>query len=165
MQMGARGKMAFEAFWTRVSPALRRLIARYMYGASAEDREDMLQDLAVRFMVALPGFKGGICKPETWAYRVALNAIREKHRRAAHRATLPLEDVHAGPDPFRQVRARMTAMTMVSCISPRERRAITDKYIHGLTYEEMAGRYGETVRAIKTRTLRALRKARLNVHA
>ncbi|HEX3769186.1 MAG TPA: sigma factor, partial [Puia sp.] len=44
-----------------------------MYAFTAQDREDLFQEIVIRIWKALPGFKG-LSKESTWMYRIALNA-------------------------------------------------------------------------------------------
>lgn len=61
-----------------------------LYSRSAEDRHDLVQDIAAELWRAFPKYDSA--RPfTTWMYRIALNVAISHARRAGYRQTQPLE--------------------------------------------------------------------------
>lgn len=72
----------FSQALTEHGAALSRLAASYT--GSAGDRDDLVQDIALAFWLALPTFRGD-CSDRTFLFRIAHNrGIRHLSRRRAH---------------------------------------------------------------------------------
>lgn len=63
-------RTAYEDLLRRYLAALRRLAGSYT--STNEEREDLLQDIAMALWTALPRFRGDASE-RTWLYRVAHN--------------------------------------------------------------------------------------------
>jgi len=81
---GAGGRRAeFDAAWDAIRPRVWALVARV--SGSAEAADDLTQEVAVRAVESLDGFRGG-AELSTWLYRIAVNtALRNREQRHARR--------------------------------------------------------------------------------
>jgi RNA polymerase sigma factor (sigma-70 family) len=62
------------------------------YAKSADDREDLAQEIAVQLWRSFRGFDEGRSKFSTWMYRIALNVAISQSRRDSTRARYVLAD-------------------------------------------------------------------------
>ena len=143
-------------------PAIRRLCAAYT--ASAGDREDLAQEIALNLWTALPRFRGAASE-RTWLYRIAHNvALTYVHK--ARRYAGPLDcsegvlDALAAADDVEGQAARaeqqQRLLTAVSRLPLDDRRLVL-LYLEGLTGAEMAAGLGISEANAATRLSR-LRK-------
>src|SRR3982751_5419195 len=137
-------------------PALQRLVNAYVRGA--EDRQDLLQEIATELWKALPKFRGDSSE-RTWLYRIAHNiaitwSIRV-HRRQAR--GLSEEQDYASPE-----RAEQSAIEnqrrawMLSAIRelPEDDRQVIVLHLEGLSYAEIEQVTGLSQNVIGTRLSR-----------
>ncbi|MEL7117084.1 MAG: RNA polymerase sigma factor [Pseudomonadota bacterium] len=80
---GAGDRQAFAALIDRHYDGLFRLFFRLV--GQKEGAEDLTHDLCLALPGKLAGFRGD-AQFKTWLYRVALNAVQDRRRRAATRA-------------------------------------------------------------------------------
>lgn len=87
---------AFRTLYRRHTPVLYGLVAGMLGDRSGPDVDDIVQDVWVRAVRALPGFRWE-CALRTWLSGIALNRTREDlRRRSRRRDDAPLE---AAPPP------------------------------------------------------------------
>src|SRR4051812_448892 len=81
------------------------------YTLTAEDCQDLVQEILLQVWRSLPQFQGR-ASPSTWFYRVALNTAlgwhrKERRRQVRQRPILEVEDLPvAGPDSAQQALRR-----------------------------------------------------------
>ena len=151
----------FEAF----KEALYRLAGAY--AASAEDREDLLQEITVALWRALPAFRGEASQ-RTYVYRIAHNvALRfssRLHRRGSRESPTHEVEEMAGreQDPAETLAdaERLRALRDVVRRLPLRDRQIVLLYLEGLSHTEIGEASGLSQNAISVRLTRARAKLR-----
>jgi RNA polymerase sigma-70 factor (ECF subfamily) len=160
-----------EGAWHDLTRALKAYIGRRV--SSAEDRDDLVQDVLLRVHRGADGLKGRDAAG-AWIYRIAQNAIVDHWRR--HRRSLPVTADEAEAaiarlalpeddgDGLQQALAAYVASLVPGLPSPyRETLALTE--LQGLTNAEAARRLGVSLSAVKSRVLRGRKLLRAAVAA
>ncbi|AXY76847.1 sigma-70 family RNA polymerase sigma factor [Paraflavitalea soli] len=140
-----------EAFTEQIAgnEALIWKICR-LYGHTAEDRQDLFQEIMVQTWQSFDQFRGE-AKFSTWLYQVALNTaiagIRKKKRTIpiVQREAIPEMADHSPPADDEQLQQLYTAITKLNGIE----KALTLLYLEDKSYKEM-----ETILGINESTLR-----------
>jgi len=165
-----------SAAWTEFIERYRRLIygaihrANERFGAGWDESaleevfEEVLWKLLRRRGKALASWKGD-CKLETWIYRIVRNVCIDRLRTAGRRGeTAELPDGHAesaAPSGAGATDLRISLEQAIErALSPREAMAVRLIYFEGLTYREVAERFGMSVGAMSGFVFRALGKLR-----
>jgi RNA polymerase sigma-70 factor (ECF subfamily) len=115
------------------------------YTLTAEDRQDLAQEILLQVWRSLPRFQGR-CHASTWCYRVALNTAldwhQKEHRRAGRqRSSARLDDLPAaGDDGPGQAAHRETVERLYAAIGrlPRIDAALVMLYLDDLSYRQIA---------------------------
>lgn len=117
------------------------------YTFTAEDCQDLVQEILLQVWRSLPGFEGR-SSAATWIYRIALNTAlgwhRDEHRRQSHHnhiAGFDIENVAAeNADCTRQAASRETVERLYHAIQqlPKTDAALVLLYLDELSYREMA---------------------------
>lgn len=125
----------------------------YIYCRDAEERRDLMQEMAIQLWRAFPSFDARAA-PATWTYRVAMNVAISHRRREGRRLreTLPLDfafdvaDETFAPDTeqARQLRALIDTLDELS-------RALVLFYLEGFDHAEIAALLGTTASNVSTR--------------
>lgn len=141
----------------RYGPALSRLASAYARNKS--EREDLLQDIALALLIALPAFRAE-CPERAFVLRVAHNrALALVTRRRAHADIEPLDDdvVDAAPAPPDVVeqRARRRALAHAIRVLPFGQRQVVLLSLEGLSHDEIAAVLGLNANAVGVRLHRA----------
>lgn len=152
--------VAFERWLAAIRPELLRYAADRLGGDRA-DAEDVLQDAAVRALLALRDGRVP-ANPRAWMYVIVRNRCHDV--RGARRAHQPLDDAYAvsattpGPDEHAAARRRLDAVvTAVGALPDSQRRALVSATLEGRPYEEIAAREATSVQAVKSLVHRARR--------
>jgi RNA polymerase sigma-70 factor, ECF subfamily len=143
-------------------PAIRRLCAAYT--ASAGDREDLAQEIALNLWTALPRFRGAASE-RTWLYRIAHNvALTYVHKARRYAGPLDcgegvLDALAAADDVEGQAARAEQQQRLLVAVSrlPLDDRRLVLLYLEGLTGAEMAAVLGISEANAATRLSR-LRK-------
>jgi RNA polymerase sigma-70 factor, ECF subfamily len=140
------------------------------YTHSAEDGQDLAQEILLQVWRSLPQFQGW-ASPSTWIYRVALNTAlswrRQEHRRPARQPLLEVDQVPAaGSASAEQLEQRETVEKLYVAIRqlPKTDAALVLLYLDDLSYREMADVLGisETNVGVKLNRAKAALKQLLN---
>ena len=115
------------------------------YTLSAEEREDLAQEILLQIWRSLPRFEGR-SSPSTWCYRVALNSAlgwhrAEGRRRARHETWLATDELTtAGPDDGVALQQRELVERLYDAIHqlPKADAALVLLYLDDLSYRDMA---------------------------
>ncbi len=115
------------------------------YTLTAEDCQDLAQEILLQVWRSLPQFQGR-ASAGTWFYRVALNTAlgwhRKEHRRRVHQEIfLAVENVPVGaPDSSEQLAQREVVERLYTAIRqlPKADAALVLLYLEDLSYREMA---------------------------
>jgi RNA polymerase sigma-70 factor, ECF subfamily len=115
------------------------------YTLTAEDCQDLAQEILLQVWRSLPQFQGR-ASASTWVYRVALNTAlgwhrKEGRRRARQQPLLEPEDLPvAGLDSAEQLQQREVVERLYATIRqlPKADAALVLLYLDDLSYREMA---------------------------
>lgn len=115
------------------------------YTLTAEDCQDLVQEILLQVWRSLPQFQGR-ASASTWLYRVALNTAlgwhRKEHRRQVRqRPILEVEDLPIdGPDGAQQAGRREVVERLYAAIRrlPRAEAALVLLYLDDLSYRQIA---------------------------
>ncbi len=109
-----------------------------LYRDSAEDREDLFQEIVFQLWKSYPSFKGN-ASTGTWLYRIALNtaisSFRKKKPEIRYTETLP--DVAEGP-PSEEVAMRQELFFTAMKQCDDSEKTIIALYLEGLSYQQIA---------------------------
>lgn len=162
---------ALERLVERLYPDLYRLALRMT--ASPADAEDATQDVMVRVITRLGGFRGD-AKVTTWAYRIAVNVLLDRRKSCAERERLTfdrfaadlLDGLAAGPSsaPDAELLARevMLACThvLLTCLDREQRVVYVLADVLGVSAAEGAEICEVSPDAYRQRLSRARRRVR-----
>ncbi len=152
------GPPSFEELFLDVHDRLYR--ALYFITGSSADAEELMQDAFLKLWERWDRLDT-IEDPVAYLFRVALNGVRMRARRAqmAARKILPAAGTR---DPFDDINVREDVRRMLRGISPRQRSAIVLTEIFGYSSEQAARIMGiqpTTVRVLASQGRAALRKS------
>jgi RNA polymerase sigma factor (sigma-70 family) len=125
--------------------------------------EDLLADTFERVLRARRRFDPRKGSEKTWLYTIALNCLRDHHRREAARGrALGRVAVPSNPvvSPTEAVEDRDVVRRALEGLSEEEREAVALRYGADLTVPEIARLKHEKLTTIEGRVYRALRKMR-----
>jgi RNA polymerase sigma-70 factor (ECF subfamily) len=132
-----------------------------------DSAEDVFQDTWVRVIRRIAGFRGD--RPfAPWLFRIARNRaydhLRWRRLRGLVRGRddaadgaepeIPTEDAFAD-----RLASRDSAARVLAALSPRLREVLCLRFLHELSYQEIAGVCGVPVGTVKSRLARALERA------
>ena len=147
----AHGRLLSE-----VAPRLRRFFAGQLRGDTA-DVEDLVQDTLIVVHTRRASYDPQ--RPfAPWLYAIARYKLIDRYRRL--RATVPIDDV-AGflseGSPESTIGARLDMATLLDTLPPKQRAAIYDTKIEGLSVAEAADRAGISEADVKVSVHRGLK--------
>ena len=127
--------------------------------------EDLLADTFERVLRARRAYDPSRASAKTWLYAIAMNCLRDQHRRAKAEARaverVGVLDQPAQPDPALEGVADRDAVARgMAMLSDEEREAVALRYGGDLTVPEIAEVLGEPLTTMEGRLYRALRKLR-----
>ncbi|MBI4348529.1 MAG: sigma-70 family RNA polymerase sigma factor [Elusimicrobia bacterium] len=153
--------MAPEELMTRYQDRVYAVCLRL--AGNPPDASDLAQDVWLRALAALPGFRGE-ADPGTWLYRIAVNTWKNRVASAPERwrrACAPLDgapdrggDSSPALELERAERARALDRAIAS-VPPDERRALELRELEEKSYREIASIEGVPVGTVKSRIHRA----------
>lgn len=165
-----------QAALAQLYNAYRARLWRYLWlqlGGDAGLVEEALQDVFVSVWRTAGAFRGE-ASVATWLYRiahhVAANSLRARARRIEgqrpERLDAPTREggpagAYATPAPDEHVLARMALQDALLALSEKHREVLDLLFVHGFTYDEIAGIIGVPVGTVKSR----LSYARRALHA
>ena len=132
-----------------------------------DSAEDVFQDTWVRVMRRIGGFRHD--RPfAPWLFRIARNRAYD-HQRWRRLRGLVRGRVREGDGPAPEIpvhdgfadrlASRDTASRVLAALSPRLREVLCLRFLHELSYQEIAGVCGVPVGTVKSRLARALERA------
>lgn len=153
------GAPDFDALYRQHRPLLLA-IATGKFRIQVEDAESLLHDVFLSLMTRWSAIRN----VRKWLVGAICNACRYRLRQAAR--GVPLEDdmAECGDEP--PYIEKLSARTMLSRVTPRDRRVILLRFEQGMTAREIGRTLGCTPRAADRRLRRALERAaaRFDVH-
>ena len=145
----------FEQAYAAWGEKLYRLAAAYL--GSAEEAEDVLQDVFVKLLSQKRPFRDGEHQ-KRWLIRVTVNLCRDRLRSARRHAAVPLEGrALAGREEDREILALVLSMPEIY------RAAVHLHYYEGYAVEEIGGILGLSKSAVKMRLKRGKEYLRLEM--
>ena len=159
-QRGDRG--AFALIYETYKDAVHSLA--FYWTRDPEAARDVTQTVFLKAFQSIAGFRSD-ASLRSWLYRVTVNSCLDHQKRKRRAAVVPLEsgilaESTASADPSeeeRQIeRERAEAVrSVVLQLSPRLRRVVVLKYLHGLRYGEIAALLRCSVGTVSSRLNRA----------
>ena len=153
---------AFDALVLRYQPRILRLVTHILH--SAQDAEDIAQEVFLRAYRGLPRFRGD-ASFETWLTRITVNTCARELRRRRLRKSLmlPLRDVPQKPQLLanleKEEEQRLVHDTLKR-LSPRHRIVLSLYYLEELSCEQIAAILGCSCGTIKSRLYHARKRLR-----
>ena len=142
MTHGEREKIFTDLFQRHRAP-IQRLC--YAYLNSADEVDDLFQEIMSNVWNALPGFRGD-SQPGTWLYRIAVNTALFYRRSRKRAEPLPeIVDQSAGAHQNLEDEERLAALHRAIAALPDQERLIISLLLEGLSYREISEVTGLTV--------------------
>ncbi|AIZ63337.1 hypothetical protein PK28_05845 [Hymenobacter sp. DG25B] len=159
--MSADASPDFLAVLNQYQPLLRRVTR--VYGADADDQQDLYQEIVLQLWRAWPRFEGR-AKVSTWLYRIALNvaisALRQRTRSpATSRLDAAVPDIPLPPESGPDADDLAQLYRAIEQLSDVEK-AFVLLYLEERTYEEMADILGITQNNVRVKMHRVQDKLR-----
>jgi RNA polymerase sigma factor (sigma-70 family) len=136
--------------------ALSRLAAAWT--RTAAEREDLLQDIALALLVALPRFRGE-CPERAFVWRIAHNRCLVAARKRGRPPDVALADEHEStqPSPLAHVEEHQRSVALRRAVGrlTEEQRAVLVLSFEGLSHEEIGDVVGASPNAVGVRLHRA----------
>jgi RNA polymerase sigma-70 factor (ECF subfamily) len=161
--------LAWGQFVELYTPVLLNWACRQ--GENAEDAADLVQDIFVALLQALPGFqRHGTGAFRRWLKAIMMNRLRDRKRRQARMVKAfaelpPSPDIPNGADmlaeaEFQQQLARRALELMQAEFQPGTWKACWETLVVGRPLEEVAHELGMTENAVYLARWRVLRRLR-----
>lgn len=154
------GHSAIEALYHSQSPRLMRMLRRRV--ADGEEARDMLHEIFARMARLGTSTISKLDRPEAYLTRIASNLISDRARRnMATGWPVVLEecDLASGIDPVshletRDMLARIEAA--MNRLKPRTREIFMAHRLEGMSYGEIAERFGMSVKGVEKQMSKAI---------
>ncbi len=166
---GSRSARAHAEF-DRLYDAHAEAVLRFLIYRTGDTTlaEDLTADTFERVLRARRRFDPRKGSEKTWIYSIALNVLRDHHRRreAEDRALTrsgPVEET--APPETERVDQRVALSRALACLTPDEREAVSLRYGADLTIAQIADVTGTKPATIEKRVFRALAKLRTELAA
>jgi RNA polymerase sigma factor (sigma-70 family) len=157
---------AFELLFQRYAQVLYRVVRRRL--ASDADAHDVVQQTLLQLHRARHDFRSG-APLRPWLFTIALNLVREHHRRRGRRREQPLDEAkraeQASPEPLpeaaREAGERLARVRSALSSLPEPQRSVIELHLFDeLPYEEIALIVGASVAAVRVRAHRGYERLR-----
>lgn len=127
--------------------------------------EDVVQDVFVRLIDALPRFRGD-APFGAWLKRMTVNATIDVMRRDRRMITLDEDFAELGsPVPASAAEAGVDAWSLLMSLPPRARAVVVLHEVEGYTHKEMASLFGQSESYSKSLLARSLRRLEMQAGA
>lgn len=148
-------KEIFQELFAGHKARIERLC--YGYLGSAEELEDLFQEIMTNVWNSLPSFRGD-SRIETWLYRIAVNtALLYRRKRLRTEPLSDFEDLSAKPQHDLEVRERLSALRQAIAALPEQERLIVTLLLEGFAYKDIAEITGITVNYVGVKISRIKR--------
>ncbi len=139
--------------------------ARKMLGGNHDDADEVAQQTFVKAYEALAKFRGD-AKVYTWLYKIMLNAVIQRSRKAKSRPTSSIDDAAETLESMdlSPVESMMKSETSrlieeaIETLPPKQQRVFIMRFYDELQYEEIAELVGTSVGGLKANYFHAVRK-------
>ncbi len=161
-RVAAGDRWAFRRLYERTAPKLLATAGRILSSRAAA--EDAVQEAYMRIWSRAGDFDATIASPIAWMATIARHAAIDVVRRRAERVSAASTQLDAEmserlADPATGGERLLAGSRLAACLKglDEERRGmVLLAYCHGLSREELAGRFGRPVATIKTILRRSL---------
>lgn len=146
---------AFRELYRRHTPALFGLVLRLL-GGSTQEAQDLVQETWIRASRSLPRFQWR-SQLRTWLSGIAVNLVRERHRRTVREPSAP------GPAAAAAVASpvdRIDLERAIALLPPGYRQVLVLREIEGYTHDEVARLLGIDPGTSKSQLFHARRTLR-----
>jgi RNA polymerase sigma-70 factor (ECF subfamily) len=156
--------LAIEELVKKFRPSLHSYACHYL--GNDYEAEDLTQEVLLKVIRGLPGFKGH-SSITTWVFRIMANACIDYHRKRAgdslghlvkttneedEATTIEIRDEHPLPDEeYDQLELRDTIKTALNKLSPEHRMTIILHDLHDFKYQEIADITAASLGTVKSR--------------
>lgn len=139
-------------------------IYRYVFfrvGRDTEIAQDLVSEIFLKAFQHFEKYDPAISK-SAWIYRIAHNHLANFYRDRKVHADLdelaPFIEGEHGERTMERKEAEMQLIERLSALANEERLLVTQKYLEGYSYAEMAEIHGRSADALKVATHRAMKK-------
>lgn len=146
------GSDSVETLWREFSAPLRRFLRART--RTPEDAEDLLQEVFLRIHRQLPSLRD-TSKLQGWIYRIARNAIVDRHRRTQETAPLPEELPADDPSGQSAIDLTPSLRRFIARLPVAYREPLVRHEFQGEPLHDIAADLGLTLTATKSRVRRA----------
>jgi RNA polymerase sigma-70 factor (ECF subfamily) len=160
-----RAGVGLETFYRRYSHELNGFAYRALGDRGAAD--ELVQDVFTSVWRHAESYDQRRGSVRTWVYRIARNAIIDRHRRSSVRPRLAAlaEDDASEPgaldQSIEQVALRWQVTAALARLTPEHRDVVRLAHYEGMTMREIAEAKGVPIGTIKSRAWHAMRSLRL----
>ncbi len=141
-------KSNMELMYSKYADLLYRLALSHLQ--SAQDAEDAVQDVFMKYISAMPRFADENHE-KGWFVRVTVNVCRDRLRKMKHRAYVPLEDVH---NLAQHENTDSGIFELIEKLAERYKTVIVLHYLEGYSVEEISELLKISASAVKMRLSR-----------
>lgn len=152
--------------WRSSVEALYRARADHLIGhfsSGSVDREtvrDVVHEAFAKFSSLSLARRLLVTRPDAYLYRICLNLMRD-HGRAERTRPIPCEDIEetASHNPFAELEHRDTLRRLETAmlrLKPKTREIFLAKRLDGMSYAEIAGRTGLSVKGVEKHMSKAI---------
>lgn len=162
--VAAGDRKAFQMLYAATSAKLYGVALRILHDRAEAD--DVLQEVFLRIWKNADRYVATGLSPMTWLITIARNLAIDRiraRRRPAEDVDVAAELPDGAPGPEAAVIAAGEAARISACLAelPAERAAaITGAYLDGVTYQDLATRFGVPLNTIRTWLRRSLMRLR-----
>lgn len=163
--VGREDRNAFQQLYRLTSAKLFGICLRIC--GDKQGAEDVLQEVYLTVWRRAEGFEPGRASPISWLAAIARNRAIDWRRAHPVRASAPMEDAAALPDPApdasRGLIAHEEGRRLASCLDQldgTQREVIRTAFFDGVTYAELASRRGVPAGTVKSWIRRGLLRLR-----
>lgn len=159
-ERAVEGSVAFENLYRDRAEILVRHFTSRM--RDRDEAVDVVHEAFARFASLSQRSRAAFVRPDSYLYRICINLFRDRQRHWAsqerHRAEQAIvgESAH---DPIHQLEARDTLHRLESAmlrLKPKTREIFLARRLDGMSYGEIAGRTGLSIKAIEKHMAKAV---------
>ena len=157
--------LSLQTLYRRYSHELYGLAYRTLGDRGAAD--ELVQDVFTSVWRNAKSYDRRRGSVRTWVYRIARNAVIDRHRRSSVRPALAAMAEHETSEPgaldqsIEQIALRCQVTTALARLSPEHRDVVRLAHYEGMTMREIAEAKGLPIGTIKSRAWYAMRSLRL----
>ncbi len=160
-QVASRDRAAFSALYSATSAKLYGIVLRVLNRRDIAD--EILQDVYLKIWQSAAEFDSARGSPIAWMASIARNRaideVRRTHHMQQHDAPEALAVASGEPDALSVLASKQELQRLLTCmekLEPGRRDMVLLAYLHGLSREALAFKFGHPVATIKTWLHRSL---------